>query len=226
MVRLTDWIDRTVELKPGVRRGDDILASIVHSFGFLLAAAAAVHLVSVAAGFDSPPAVAGSLVYGLSMCGVFAASSLYHGLRPSFAKKVLRLLDHSSIYVLIAGTYTPYALATGGESGRILLVSIWFLCIVGLATNVVFWGRFKALHIAVYLVMGWLVVFFWRPFADAAPPGQMRWMLIGGICYTVGVVFYVARGIPRSHVIWHLFVVAGAAGLHVGILRYAVRHIG
>ncbi|MCK5736421.1 MAG: hemolysin III family protein [Spirochaetaceae bacterium] len=214
------WIDQNVTLAQGVKRSDDLLSSASHAVGFILAAAAAVFMVFRSAG--SSRALIASLIYGVSMCTVFGASAVYHGLRESTWKRILRLVDHSSIYILIAGTYTPYAAAMGSLSGRYMMIAAWSLCVIGLVLNFVFWDRFKPLHLAVYLLMGWLVVFFWRPLHSSFPTELIRWMVIGGAFYTTGVYFYISKKIPHSHFIWHLFVIGGAAGLYMGIIQYAI----
>ena len=220
MPRFKKWIDENVTLVQGVKRSDDVLSSASHTAGFILAVAASVLLVLRSE--TSPRALRASLIYGIAMCTVFAASAIYHGLRESTGKRVMRLVDHSSIYILIAGTYTPYAGVLDSSSGRVMLIAVWSLCVIGLVLNFVLWDRFKPLHLAVYLLMGWLVVFFWRPLMHAFPPELIRWMVIGGAFYTTGVFFYISRKIPHSHFIWHLSVVGGAAGLYLGIIQYAI----
>jgi hemolysin III len=220
MSRLKDFIDTRISLARNVESRDDRLSSLSHAAGFILSLAATGHLVRLTAG--NRVALAASLVYGLTMITVFGASAVYHGLRVSTAKRVFRLLDHSSIYLLIAGTYTPYAAAIPDGAGRPLLIAIWSLGLAGLILNILLWDRVKWLHISIYLLMGWLLVFFWRPFFNSAPRFQLIWMMIGGFFYTAGIFFYLARSIPRGHFIWHLFVIAGAAGLHAGIVLYAI----
>lgn len=223
MPRMKKWIDEKISLAQGVERSDDLLSSVSHGAGFVLSLAGTVLLLIRSSG--NPTALAASIIYGVAMCTVFGASSIYHGLPISTAKRVFRLIDHSSIYILIAGTYTPYAAAIGSDAGRYLLWGAWGLCVVGLILNFVFWDRYKALHLAVYLLMGWLVVFFWRPLFNTAPTAQLLWMAAGGISYTTGVFFYTHKKMARSHFIWHLFVIGGAAGLYIGILLYAIPSI-
>ncbi len=223
MPQLKKWIDEKISLAQGVERSDDLLSSISHAAGFVLSLIGTIILVFQSAG--STTALTASLIYGLAMCTVFGASAVYHGLPISTAKRVFRLLDHSSIYFLIAGSYTPYAMTMNSDAGRYLLWAAWGLCVLGLILNFLFWDRFKALHVSVYLLMGWLVVFFWRPLLATVPQGQILWMIIGGISYTIGVFFYMRDKIPRSHFIWHLFVIGGAAGLYFGILLYAIPSI-
>jgi hemolysin III len=223
MPGLKKMIDDKISLAQGVERSDDLLSSVSHGVGFLLSLGASVLLLVRASGNST--ALTASLIYSAAMCTVFGASSVYHGLPISTAKRVFRLLDHSSIYILIAGTYTPYAAAMGSDAGRGLLWAVWGLCFAGLVLNFVFWDRLKPLHVAMYLLMGWLVVFFWRPLFAAASTAQILWMMAGGVSYTVGVFFYMRKSMHRSHFVWHLFVLGGAAGLYIGILRYAVPSI-
>ena len=222
MPHIKNWLDSRIELKEGVDPFDEKLASVSHALGFLAALVALILMIFQSR--TSPRALGISILYGLTMCSVFGASALYHGASPSTLKRALRLVDHSSIYLLIAGTYTPYAAAMG-ERGTLMLAVVWILCLVGIITNILLWNRFQVLHIGIYLLMGWLVVFFWNDLSVAAPVGQIRWMFTGGIFYTLGVFFYMYRRIPRSHFIWHLFVIAGAAGLHVGVVAYALPRI-
>lgn len=217
------WFDEKISLAQGVERTDDLLSSISHGAGFVLSLAGTVLLLIRSSGNST--AMTASLIFGIAMCTVFGASSIYHGLPISTAKRVFRLIDHSSIYILIAGTYTPYAAQIGSDAGMYLLWAAWGLCFVGLVLNFIFWDRYKALHLAVYLLMGWLVVFFWRPLFAAAPMAEILWMAVGGMSYTIGVFFYARKTMVRSHFIWHLFVIGGAAGLYIGILRYAIPSI-
>ncbi len=222
MPRIKNWIDTNITLKEGVKRRDEILASVSHGVGFLAAVIATILMVIQANG--SSRALWAALIYGLTMCAVFGGSSLYHWLEPSTSKRVMRLIDHSSIYMLIAGTYTPYTLAMGG-GGDVMLIAIWSLCIIGLILNFVLWDRLVLLHIGIYLLMGWMVVFFWRDLVATAPIDQIRWMFFGGGFYTLGVFFYMFKKLPLTHFYWHLFVICGAVGLHVGIVKYAIPNI-
>lgn len=219
MPRIKKWIDTNVSLKEGVERQDEVLASVSHLVGFVAALIATILMIFQANG--SVRALMGTVIYGLTMCMVFGTSALYHWLQPSTAKRVMRLIDHSSIYLLIAGTYTPYALAMGG-AGQLILIAVWSLCILGLILNFLLWDRLMFLHIGIYLLMGWLVVFFWKDLVSTSSIEQIRWMFIGGGLYTLGVFFYMYKKIPHSHFYWHLFVIGGAVGLHIGIIRYAI----
>ncbi len=222
MPRIKEWIDSNVTLKEGVERRDEVMSSFSHALGLLAAVVSTVFLLIQARG--SVRAMVVSVIYGVTMCGVFASSAIYHWLRPSTAKRLFRLLDHAAIYLLIAGTYTPYAAAMG-LAGNQVLYYIWGLCFLGLIINVVLWDRLVLLHISVYLLMGWLLIFFFDDLMASASIDQVRWMLIGGGSYTIGVFFYMYRKLPHNHFLWHLFVIAGAAGLHVGIARYAIPSI-
>jgi len=214
MSKFGNWFESRIALSEKVSRSVDALCSIVHVLGLGMALSAVIPLASRAV--EPRREFWAVLVYGASLCLMFAVSAIYHGLKPSLAKRMLRFMDHNVIYVLIAGTYTPYAAAMG-NSGRLLLIIIWLLAATNIVFNILFWDRFKFFHLFTYLFMGWLIVFFWRDLRAVASSEQIRWMLAGGFLYTAGLFFYVRTSIPKAHLIWHLFVIAGAAGLHVGI---------
>lgn len=208
------WFETRIALPERISRSEDVMCSFAHVFGLGMALSAAIPLVFEAVGSRRDLWVV--LVYSLSICLVFAVSAIYHGLSPSTAKRVFRFIDHNVIYVLIAGTYTPYVSGMG-NSGRSLLIIIWMLAAVNIVVNILFWNRFKIFHLFSYLCMGWFIVFFWKDLRLVASLRQIWWMLTGGFLYTMGVFFYVKMSIPWAHFIWHLFVIGGAAGLHVGI---------
>jgi len=214
MSKIGNWFDTRIALSERISRSEDVLCSLIHALGLGMALSAVIPLASEAAG--SRREFWAVLVYGASICLMFAVSAIYHGLPVSLAKRVLRFTDHNFIYVLIAGTYTPYA-SLMGDSGRLLLIIIWMLAVLNVAFNILFWGRFEFLHLSTYLCMGWLIVFFWRDLREVVSLKRIYWMLTGGFFYTAGVFFYLKTGIPWAHFIWHFFVIAGAAGLHVGI---------
>jgi len=214
MSKIGNWFDTRITLPKSIGRSEDVLCSLIHALGFGISLGAVIPLASEAAG--SRREFWAALIYGASICSMFVVSAIYHGLPASSAKRVLRFADHSFIYVLIAGTYTPYA-SLMGDSGRPLLITIWMLATFNVAFNILFWGRFEFFHFATYLCMGWLIVFFWKDLRAAVSLKQVYWMLTGGFFYTTGVFFYVKTSIPWAHLIWHFFVIAGAAGLHLGI---------
>ena len=151
------------------------------------------------------------IVYGISTILLFFASALYHAVHNSKWKKRLRTVDHISIYLLIAGTYTPVTLMTLNDSlGWTLFLVVWIIALFGAVLKIFFTGRFEVFSTLLYLVMGWLIVFDFYTLSELLHPSGILWLFAGGLFYTVGIVFYAIRKIPYNHVIWHFFVLAGA----------------
>ncbi|TGD74579.1 hemolysin III family protein [Mangrovimicrobium sediminis] len=169
-------------------------------------------------------ATVGYTVYGLSMVMMYTMSALYHSFPMPRVKRIFQQLDHVSIYLLIAGTYTPYMIVSLGHAqGPWMLAAIWGLAVVGICLDLFMRKRIHGLQIAIYLGMGWLGVLVFRSFSAALETAGMAWLLAGGIAYTVGVVFYVLDKMNRldhAHGIWHLFVLCGSLAHFVSILGY------
>ena len=150
------------------------------------------------------------LIYGLSMILMFLSSTLYHCVKKPNLKSLLKVIDHSAIYLLIAGTYTPLmVLAIGGWVGLTGMVIVWSIAFIGITFKVFANQRFPKLSVITYLLMGWIAIFFIYPLYNALSTQGLWLLFAGGICYTVGVLFYVAKKVQFTHAIWHMFVVAG-----------------
>ncbi len=163
------------------------------------------------------------LVYALSFIILFAASTLYHYTAEKTLKQRYRILDHISIYLLIAGTYTPVLLITLINSlGFTLLYLVWGIACFGLVLKLFFTGRFEVFSMLLYLVMGWLIVIDFPNLMLAIGSGGVFWLILGGLLYTIGIVFYAISKIPYNHFIWHLFVLAGAISHFFMILWYVI----
>ncbi len=189
---------------------EELLHAITHGAGVILSIAGLSWMLFVAIGTTDPWRIVASSVYGLSLIGLFLASTIYHGLPQSRHRPLFRLLDHCAIYVLIAGSYTPFLLVSmRTTTGWWLFGTIWTLATAGVVTKLWFRHRFPRLSLVGYLVMGWLVVVAAPQVVDAVGTRAMAWLVAGGICYSVGAVFYVAERIAYNHAIWHLFVLAG-----------------
>jgi hemolysin III len=201
--------------------GEEIANSVSHGVGFLAAVALLPVLVHHAAPHGAV-AVAGAAIFGSATCLLYLTSTLYHALVPSRAKRLFRVLDHGAIYLLIAGTYTPFALgALRGPWGWSLLGVVWGLAGLGILLKGLGGIRYPRLSTAVYLVMGWLVVVAAKPMWESVPGWGLLWLAIGGLAYTAGTGFYAASRLPYRHFVWHLFVLAGTACHAVAVLRYA-----
>jgi hemolysin III len=150
------------------------------------------------------------LVYGLSMILMFLSSTLYHWTQSADLKASLKVVDHSAIYLLIAGTYTPFmVLAIGGGVGLAGMILVWSIALIGITCKIFAHQRFPKLSVITYLLMGWIALFFIYPLYHALTTEGLWLLFAGGFCYTVGVLFYVAKKIQFTHAIWHMFVVAG-----------------
>jgi hemolysin III len=150
-------------------------------------------------------------IYGVTLICLYTASTLYHSVLSPRLKRTLEVFDHSAIYLLIAGTYTPFLLINlRGSWGWPLFAVIWGLALVGILFKLRFTGRFNFFSTAAYIAMGWLGVIAARPMVAHVPANALIWLLAGGLAYNAGVIFYVYRRIPYSHAIWHVFVLAGS----------------
>ena len=204
--------------------GEEIANSVTHGLGFLLSCAGLAVSVAFAALHSHAKVVVSVASYGATMCILYLASTLYHAFpAESRAKRVFHVFDHCSIYLLIAGTYTPILLGPLNAAwGWSLFGVVWGLAIAGILFKVFFTGWFKAFSTLTYLAMGWLVVIALKPvFRDLGPAGFL-WLAIGGLCYSAGCIFYVNRRLKFSHAIWHVFVLAGTVAHFFGILFHVV----
>ncbi len=191
--------------------GEEIANSITHGVGIGLSVAALTLLIMYATRSGDGWRLASAIVYGLTLVLEYTASTLYHSFPQPKVKHVFKILDHAGIYMLIAGTYTPFTLVTIRESGGWwLFVVVWALAIAGISTEA-FWAyRPRWLSAAVYLAMGWLVVLAIRPIIAHLEPAGVWLLVAGGLAYTLGTVFYVFKRVPYFHAVWHLFVLGGS----------------
>ena len=206
--------------------GEEIANSITHGIGAALSIAGLVLLVVFASLYGDVWRVVSFSIYGSTLIILYLASTLYHSIPLPRAKRVFRILDHSSIYLLIAGTYTPVTLISmRGPWGWTLFGLIWALAIGGIFFKAFHFGKFRALSVISYVMMGWLIVIALKPMLQAIPAGMFLWIIIGGACYTFGIIFYAVKKIPFNHAIWHLFVLGGSISHFFGMLFYLSREI-
>ncbi len=210
------WRERTQSL------GEEIANSVSHGVGLLAALIAAPVLVLAAVQRGETAGILGASVFAVTMVLLYLASTLYHALPSNRAKRVFQILDHGAIYLLIAGTYTPFTLGVlRGTWGWTLLVLVWGLAIAGVLLKAVGGVRYPILSTCVYLAMGWLVLIAIKPLWLRVPPWGLFWLVAGGIAYTTGVVFFAAQRVRYSHFLWHLFVMTGTACHFIAVLWYA-----
>ena len=202
---------------------EELAHAVSHGAGVILSIAGLSWMLYLSIGASDPWRIVASSVYGVSLISLFLASTLYHAWPVSPRKRLFKLLDHCAIYVLIAGTYTPFLLvAMRTDTGWWLFGAIWSLATAGIVTKLWFRHRYPRLSLISYLVMGWLVVIAAPQVADAVGGNGMAWLIAGGLCYTVGALFYMAKQLRFSHAIWHLFVLAGGVCHFLAVVWYVL----
>jgi hemolysin III len=201
--------------------GEEIANSISHGLGLILALIALPILVLSAMRIGSTHFMVGVTVFGATMVLLYLASTLYHSMRHETAKRLCRLFDHSAIFLLIAGTYTPFTLGVlRGTWGWTLLAIIWFLAIAGIVVKALPRTRHSWISMVLYLVMGWLAIVAIKPIWELVPLPGIILILAGGVAYTGGLAFFAARNLRYSHFVWHLFVLAGTTCHFFAVLWY------
>ena len=202
--------------------GEEIANSVTHGVALLASVAALPILVVMAVVRRDPWQVVGGAVFGATLILLYTASTLYHALPQPRAKRVFRVLDHSAIYLLIAGTYTPFALgALRGAWGWTLLAAVWTLAALGITAKATLGFRFPRLSTAIYLMMGWLGIIAVGPLVAQVGPAGVAWIVGGGLCYTAGVIFFAWERLRYGHMVWHLFVTAGSVCHFCAVLWHA-----
>ncbi|WP_372794697.1 hemolysin III family protein [Pontiella sp.] len=191
--------------------GEELANAITHGIGFFIGIAVLVLLVVFSSLRKGPWEIVSCAIYGTTFMLLFLSSTLYHSARRPGVRRVLKIIDHSAIYLLIAGTYTPFTLAPlRGALGWSIFGAIWGAAIIGIVLKAFFTGRFKALSLASYLFMGWFCVIAVKPLHDKLTTTGFVMLITGGLCYSLGAVFYGWKSLRWSHAVWHLFVLAGS----------------
>lgn len=202
---------------------EEIASSITHGIGIVLAIAGLAVLVAFAALNGDAWHVVGCSIFGAALILCFTTSTLYHSVQAERVKRLLRTLDHSAIFLLIAGTYTPFLLVNlRGAWGWSLFAVIWTLTFLGIVLRLVLNGRLHGLVVSLYLAMGWIVVVAVQPLLERVATGGLILLAAGGLAYTAGVAFYKWRRLPYNHAIWHGFVLAGSTLHFFAVLFYVI----
>ncbi|NLT35147.1 MAG: hemolysin III family protein [Gaiellales bacterium] len=203
--------------------GEEIASSVIHGLGAGMSVAALVLLVVQAAGSGDGWRLAAALIYSISLLLEFFASTMYHSLPQPRAKHVFRVLDHAGIYLLIAGTYTPFMLVTLRGVGYFwLFFAVWGCAVAGIVAEAFWTHRPAWVSVVVYLVMGWLVLFAIGPLVSRLGAGGVWLLAAGGLAYTLGSLFYLLKRIPWMHAVWHLFVVGGAVCHFLSVALFVI----
>jgi hemolysin III len=209
-------------LTPQYSFGDELASSVIHGIGIMLSIAGLATLVAFAA-LHGALAVVACAVFGASLVLLYTASTLYHSIPAAAAKPTLRALDHIAIYVLIAGTYTPFTLIVlPGAWGWSLFAAVWALALVGSVLELGVLKRYHKLAVLLYIGMGWIGLVAFGPLSKQLQVGGTALLLAGGVAYTLGVPFYLWRKLPYHHALWHVFVLAGSVLHFLAVLLYVI----
>lgn len=207
---------------------EEVMNAITHGIGTLLAVAGLVLLTVFAYLYGEVWHILSFSIYGTTLVLLYLASTLYHSFTNERLKYIFKILDHSAIYLLIAGTYTPFTLVPlHGVLGWTLFGIVWGLAILGIVLKVFFVGRFKFISTLCYIIMGWFIIIAIKPLIATVATLGIMWLLIGGLFYTLGAVFYLWNKLPYNHAIWHLFVLAGSISHFIAVFFYVLPiHLG
>lgn len=216
------WIERNVKLVDYVNPKDEKLNAYSHFLGLGLSLLGLLVTILSMGIIKTGAMKLAMVVYAMTNIILYTASGLYHYLPKGNAKRICRMLDHSSIYLLIIGTYTPILAYIGSAKTIWLLAAMYLVVAIGILCTVLFFSKLKALHIILYVTLGWLCVFFADEIFPFLPAGVIKYMFTGGIAYTVGLIFYGWKKMPRHHFIWHLFVLAGSLSFYFGIFIHLI----
>lgn len=202
---------------------EEIANALTHGVGALLSIAGLVVLVLFAAQDGGAMKVTSFSIFGAALVILYTASTCYHCAQSHRWKRIWRKVDHAAIYLLIAGTYTPFTLLNlQGGWGWTLFGLVWGFALIGIAFKAFYVGKFEILSTLAYLAMGWVIMIAIKPALSSIQPSGLLWLAAGGLAYTFGVIFYAMRRLPYNHAIWHVFVLAGSACHFVAVLRYAL----
>ena len=207
--------------------GEEIFNSVTHGVGSLLSIAGTVVLIVLAAINSDAWAVVSCAIYGASLIILYTMSTLYHAITNKTAKAFFRIMDHNTIFFLIAGTYTPITLvALRGALGWVLFGIVWGAAAIGIVLNSIDLEKFRKPSVVCYVAMGWVIIIAIRPMIQHVTPLSLWFLLIGGLCYTVGIVFYALKKVKYFHSVWHIFTVAGSVFHYFSILLMIVTDKG
>lgn len=199
--------------------GEEIFNSVTHGIGTVLSVGGTVVLIIFAAIYNDAWAVVSSAIFGASLIVLYTMSTLYHAITNNTAKKFFRIMDHNTIFFLIAGTYTPLTLTVlRGALGWVLFGIVWGAAILGIVFNSIDLEKYSKPSIACYIAMGWVIIFAIRPLMEALPQISLVFLLTGGVLYTLGVIFYAIKKVKYFHSIWHIFTLGGSVFHYFAIL--------
>ncbi len=203
--------------------GEEIANSLTHGIGILLSIGGLGVLTAFASVFGNARHIVGVSIFGFTMVLLYTSSTLYHSIPIPRVKSILRLIDHSAIFLLIAGTYTPFTLITlQGPWGWTLFGIVWTVAAAGIIFQTNLIQRFPIISVVLYILMGWVVVVAIKPLMERIAPGGLALLFGGGVSYTFGVLFYAWRNLPYHHAVWHLFVLGGTVLHYFAVLLFVI----
>lgn len=206
--------------RPSIDMREEFASALTHGVGAAAALAGGAVLIALAARDGSAWQLSAAIVFGVCLLLLYTTSTLYHAIANPLAKTRLKVFDHCAIYLLIAGTYTPFTLIGLRDSiGWWLFAAIWTLALAGVVFKLFYTGRFKLLSTLIYIAMGWLIVVAIKPVMAALDGWTLGWLIAGGLCYTLGTFFYHRESVRYSHAIWHLFVIAGSVCHYIAVME-------
>lgn len=202
---------------------EELANRLTHGIGALLSVAGLVVLTVYSASHGDAWVITSTAVYGASLVLLYTASTLYHSVTSDRWRRFFQKLDHAAIFLLIAGTYTPFTLGPlRGAWGWTLFGIVWAMALIGVVLKIFFAGKADVLSTLAYLAMGWLVIIAIKPLIAAVPPGALWWLIAGGVCYSLGTIFYLWTKLPYNHAVWHVWVLGGSVCHWVAIFGYIV----
>ena len=218
-------MEENKKIKTHYTFAEELLNAISHGVGAVLAILGLVFGIIYTARFSCTKGVVGVSIYGATLILLYTMSTVYHAVKPSRAKAILRIFDHCSIYMLIAGSYTPIIICLYNGLARAIFLSItWGIALFGIALNIIDLERFEKLSLTCYLVMGWQVVFMLKQVLKSVDSKGILLLVVGGLCYTVGAAIYVlGKKYKYMHSVWHIFVLAGSVFHYFSILFYIIK---
>ena len=218
----TNWMKTAIAKERVQSLGEEIANSVSHGIGFIAAAAATPCLIAAAMNRGTVSSVVGVSVFAATMMLMYLTSTLYHALPQPQAKKFFRILDHNAIFLLIAGTYTPILLGVMyGAWGWTLFGLVWGLALAGIILKSFSGQKYHGVSLAIYVGMGWIVLIAVKPLLEVMPFWGLFWLVLGGLFYTGGILFYKNKRMPYAHTVWHLFVIAGTVCHFITIIGWA-----
>jgi len=208
---------------PRYTKGEEIANSITHGIGIILGIAGLSVLTAFSSLYGNAWHIVGCSIYGAAFIVLYTASTLYHSIQSPRAKSIMRVFDHAAIFILIAGTYTPFTLVNlRGPWGWSLFGVVWGVALIGIFGRLTFLKRWRGVSVALYIAMGWVVVTAIKPLINTVPAGGVVLLATGGLFYTSGVAFYLWRRLPYHHAIWHLFVLFGSVTHFFAVFFYVI----